>query len=257
MPGLCAPLRSPPPPHAWILPYWYETMWKFKKQIKKKKKKVRSCEQLATQSSVSITRRRGRMLSCPLEVSPSPAPLWTDRGDDIQWPDPPAGVVTVDVCTRLFFLKNIIILCLISTFILINTEPSTVIFSLYSDFISLMIDTCRIYGSTSQQYDQLEKEKRGKKEKEKTLKKQTNKTSDDKIDTTTTTSSKALVDGSLLLGYFVLLRQIFIFSFQICINLYLENVTVNQWDWCKLKVPGVSIVTCIPIHFTFNINLHH
>lgn len=154
-----------------------------------------------------------------------------------------------------FFLKNIIILCLISTFILINTEPSTVIFSLYSDFISLMIDTCRIYGSTSQQYDQLEKEKRG--EKEKTLKKQTNKTSDDKIDTTTTTSSKALVDGSLLLGYFVLLRQIFIFSFQICINLYLENVTVNQWDWCKLKVPGVSIVTCIPIHFTFNINLHH
>lgn len=196
------------------------------------------------------------MLSCPLEVSPSPAPLWTDRGDDIQWPDPPAGVVTVDVCTRLF-LKNIIILCLISTFILINTEPSTVIFSLYSDFISLMIDTCRIYGSTSQQYDQLEKEKRGKKEKEKTLKKQTNKTSDDKIDTTTTTSSKALVDGSLLLGYFVLLRQIFIFSFQICINLYLENVTVNQWDWCKLKVPGVSTVTCIPILFTFNINLHH
>lgn len=91
-----------------------------------------------------------------------------------------------------------------------------------------MIDTCRIYGSTSQQYDQLEKEKRGIKEKEKTLKKQTNKTSDDKIDTTTTTSSKALVDGSLLLGYFVLLRQIFIFSFQICINLYLENVTVNQ-----------------------------
>lgn len=91
-----------------------------------------------------------------------------------------------------------------------------------------MIDTCRIYGSTSQQYDQLKKEKRGKKEKEKTLKKQTNKTSDDKIDTTTTTSSKALVDGSLLLGYFVLLRQIFIFSFQICINLYLENVTVNQ-----------------------------
>lgn len=89
-----------------------------------------------------------------------------------------------------------------------------------------MIDTCHIYGSTSQQYDQLEKEKRGKKEK--TLKKQTNKTSDDKIDTTTTTSSKALVDGSLLLGYFVLLRQIFIFSFQICINLYLENVTVNQ-----------------------------
>lgn len=156
-----------------------------------------------------------------------------------------------------FFFKNIIILCLISTFILINTEPSTVIFSLYSDFISLMIDTCRIYGSTSQQYDQLEKEKRGKKEKEKTLKKQTNKTSDDKIDTTTTTSSKALVDGSLLLGYFVLLRQIFIFSFQICINLYLENVTVNQWDWCKLKVPGVSTVTCIPIHFTFNINLHH
>lgn len=91
-----------------------------------------------------------------------------------------------------------------------------------------MIDTCHIYGSTSQQYDQLEKEKRGIKEKEKTLKKQTNKTSDDKIDTTTTTSSKALVDGSLLLGYFVLLRQIFIFSFQICINLYLENVTVNQ-----------------------------
>lgn len=178
----------------------------------------------------ALTRRPSRLLSCPLEVSPSPAPLWTDRGDDIQWPDPPAGVVTVDVCTQLF-LKNIIILCLISTFILINTEPSTVIFSLYSDFISLMIDMCHIYGSTSQQYDQLEEEKKREKKKKK---KQTNKTSDDKIDTTTTTSSKALVDGSLLLGYFVLLRHIFIFSFQICINLYLENVTVNQWDWCKL-----------------------
>lgn len=168
MPGLCAPLRSPPPPHAWILPYWYETMWKFKKQIKKEKK-VRSCEQLAPQSSVSITRRPSRLLSCPLEVSPSPAPLWTDRGDDIQWPDPPAGVVTVDVCTQLFLKKkkNIIILCLISTFILINTEPSTVIFSLYSDFISLMIDMCHIYGSTSQQYDQLEEEKREKKRKRK------------------------------------------------------------------------------------------
>lgn len=160
---------------------------------------------------------------------------------------------------RGFFFLNIIILCLISTFILINTEPSTVIFSLYSDFISLMIDTCRIYGSTSQQYDQLEKEKRGKKEKEKTLKKQTNKTSDDKIDTTTTTSSKALVDGSLLLGYFVLLRQIFIFSFQICINLYLENVTVNQWDWCKLKVPGVwqSHVSRSISHSTLIFTINH
>lgn len=74
----------------------------------------------------------------------------------------------------------------------------------------------------------IRKRKKEEKKKEKTLKKQTNKTSDDKIDTTTATSSKALVDGSLLLGYFVLLRQIFIFSFQICINLYLENVIVNQ-----------------------------
>lgn len=33
-------------------------------------------------------------------------------------------------------------------------------FCLYSDFISLRTDMCHIYGSTSQQYDQLEKEKK-------------------------------------------------------------------------------------------------